>query len=84
MIKILFFASLKDVTGCSEQQLELAEGVETIADLIVRLGELLGERWVTSVANSTVLCALNQEICSIDTKISDGDEIAFFPPVTGG
>lgn len=75
-ITVRFFASLADAVGCREK---------TIA------GDQAGtaqEAWDACVEGSdvpgSVLVAVNQQYASMDSVIADGDEIAFFPPVTGG
>ncbi|MCH8176806.1 MAG: MoaD/ThiS family protein, partial [Proteobacteria bacterium] len=53
-------------------------------DLIQRLSER-GEPWASEFSgDSKFLVAINQEMCVRDTAVNDGDEVAFFPPVTGG
>jgi molybdopterin synthase sulfur carrier subunit len=77
-IRILFFASLRDAAGVGEQEVEVNTGM-SVADLWQQVSagfELLPEK---------VLCAVNQEYVDTDYRLKDGDnEIAFFPPVTGG
>ncbi len=77
-IRVLFFASLRDISGVSEQRLDVQEGT-SIASLWQQISagfELLPEK---------VLCAVNQEYVDTDYRLHDGDqEVAFFPPVTGG
>jgi len=77
-IKILFFASLRDMAGMGEQQIEVNTGI-SVAQLWQKVSagfELLPDK---------VLCAVNQEYVDTDYQLKDGDnEIAFFPPVTGG
>lgn len=75
-IKVKFFASLREWAGQSELKLE-AEGLGTVRDV---LKASTGE--VGSV--ESVLCAVNFETVSLEHAVSDGDEVAFFPPVTGG
>ncbi len=76
MIKVLFFASLREQTGQSNLSVEWQEGM-TAAQL-----------WQQTTDSSTlpdnVLVACNQEYCDSETVVNDGDEVAFFPPVTGG
>jgi len=75
-IKVLYFASLKEQLGCAEQQIESA-GINTVADV----WQLVSEgREITM----TTLNSVNQEYADLDTPVSEGDEVAFFPPVTGG
>ena len=82
MLQLRFFASLRDTLKCESESLEWHSSFCTASDvrrsLIAR-----GAPWDT-LAKSTVLIAINQEMGTDDTDIKDGDEIAFFPPVTGG
>ncbi|WP_412972588.1 molybdopterin converting factor subunit 1 [Glaciecola sp. MF2-115] len=81
MIRIRFFASLREKLGFDEIEYEYA-GEKTITDIKHKLIEQ-GEPW-TLLAEEDVLIALNQTLSSETTAVNDGDEIAFFPPVTGG
>lgn len=76
MIKVLFFASLREQTGHNSLNVEWQEGLTT------------AQLWQQTTDNSTmpdnVLVACNQEYCDREALVNDGDEIAFFPPVTGG
>jgi sulfur-carrier protein len=84
MIDILYFARLREILGETQERLSLPEGVSSIADLLEHL-RTRGEPWTTTLGeNESVLTAVNQEIARPDTPIQDGDEIAIFPPVTGG
>ena len=81
---ILYFAWVRQKLGKSEELMELPAHVGTIRELI----ELLrgrGENYREVFADPARLrAARNQEHVSFDATISDSDEIAFFPPVTGG
>lgn len=84
MIRILYFASLRETLDCAEETMEIKHP-ETIASLM----QILKSRdthWksVFSAESTPVLYAINQEMVKIDALIKDGDEVAFFPPVTGG
>lgn len=84
MLKIIYFASLRDRIGRAEEQLELPAQVATLSDLIAHLSELHGAVWSEQINSTPVLTAINHEMCERSQSIKDGDEIAFFPPVTGG
>ena len=84
MLKIIYFASLRDRIGRAEEQLELPTQVATLSDLIAHLSELHGVAWTEQINSTPVLTAVNHEMCERSQSIKDGDEIAFFPPVTGG
>ena len=77
-IQVLFFASLRDISGVADKELIVDTGM-SVAELWQQVSadfELLPEK---------VLCAVNQEYVDTDYQLQDGDqEIAFFPPVTGG
>lgn len=74
-ITVRYFASLREQVGRAEDRIEVGE-VVTVADAWQKLhGEAMPAR---------VLAAVNQEYASAKYRLTDGDEVAFFPPVTGG
>ena len=75
-IKVLYFASLKELFACSEQQID-QEGIATVSDVWEKVSE--GKDVPVKVLN-----AVNQEYAELTTPVKAGDEVAFFPPVTGG
>lgn len=84
MIRLLYFASLRDRLGLDREELELPEGVHDVAGLR-RLLRARGGEWKALFSDTeTVLSAVNQEMAQDHTPVADGDEIGFFPPVTGG
>ena len=81
MITILYFAWLRERTGLSEETLALPTQRTTVSDLI----DLLAARHVSAFQNRRLVrCAVNQEFADPSTILQAGDEVAFFPPVTGG
>ena len=82
MIKVLFFAKLRETLGCAELQWPLADEA-SIAGVRQALVEKHPE-WEAALCAPNVLTALNQEVVSVDAKVNAGDELAFYPPVTGG
>jgi len=82
MIELRYFASLRERLGRDQER--VAVGAATVAELRVRLRER-GGVWAEALADDQpLLCAVNQALARPETPISDGDEVAFFPPVTGG
>lgn len=81
MIKVLFFAQTRELVGCDS--LELANQFATVDDLRVYLSEQPG-KWSLAMEAGKLLAAVNQSIVPMTQGLCDGDEIAFFPPVTGG
>jgi sulfur-carrier protein len=83
-LHVLYFAWLRERVGTAEERIALPPGVATVGGLVAWLREQSpGHAAALSVAR-TVRCAVNQEFADPDTKIAPGDEVAFFPPVTGG
>lgn len=86
MIRVLFFASLRERLGCSELQVE-ASACKTLEALRQHLSER-GDNWRGALADPSLQMALNREVVAPESArkdtVASGDEVAFFPPVTGG
>jgi molybdopterin synthase sulfur carrier subunit len=82
-IKILYFASLREALGRGNESLDLPDDVNTVATLKHHL-VARGEAWVALMTTKNLRAAVNQQMANADTELADGDEVAFFPPVTGG
>jgi molybdopterin synthase sulfur carrier subunit len=83
MIKVLFFAKTKEVIGKDELQLSDSARFNTIDDIRLYLMEL-GDNYQSALSSQQLLVALNQTMVPASSNVRDGDEVAFFPPVTGG
>jgi sulfur-carrier protein len=82
-IRILYFAGLRETLGAGAEDLAAAPQLATVADLRAHLMRR-GEPWQALSAARNVHVAVNQRLAEPHTAIEDGDEVAFFPPVTGG
>jgi molybdopterin synthase sulfur carrier subunit len=84
MADIFYFASLAETLGMKSEQIELSAECKSVADL-VKILIARGEPFDGAFGGSTrILVAINQEMSEPTTNIANADEIAFFPPVTGG
>jgi molybdopterin synthase sulfur carrier subunit len=83
MIKVLYFASLREQLGVSTEEIRLSQPEISVAALVAELAARGGE-WQGLSTNKNVRVAVNQTLVANDTVIKSGDEVAFFPPVTGG
>jgi len=83
-IKLLYFASLREKLGKSGEEIELPAGVATVAALRSHL-RLSDDAYETVFSEKILLrAAVNQDMVQPAAAIKAGDEVAFFPPVTGG
>ena len=79
-VRLLFFATLKDIVGARQLQIDLPAG-STIADLLTRL-ESSYPRFKDY--RPVLLTAINEDYVDKNARINEGDEVAIFPPVSGG
>jgi len=79
-IRVLYFAALAEQVDCRSEELE--SDATSARELIERL-RARGEPW-RSAFDNRIQVAINQHLAGPDDSLGDGDEIAFFPPVTGG
>jgi molybdopterin synthase sulfur carrier subunit len=83
-VKILFFAGLREQLGTGSEQLELPPDVGTVAALRSHLMSR-GGAWLAALGEKRALrVAVNRDMAQATTPVKTGDEVAFFPPVTGG
>jgi molybdopterin synthase sulfur carrier subunit len=82
MINILYFASFREMLGKADEQIKLEHN--TVDELLADLAER-GENWAMALRdNHNLQIAVNHDVAHRDTELKAGDEVAFFPPVTGG
>ena len=84
MIKVLFFARVKEELDCPGLDLPWEEAVADLDSLQARLCRDGGARWLEVLNRANMIRAVNQAVVAGNTALNDGDEVAFFPPVTGG
>jgi molybdopterin synthase sulfur carrier subunit len=78
-MNILFFASLKENLKSASEKIDI-EANATVSSIKKQLIEKHGEKYFPN----NILCAVNHEMVDDSTAVTEGDEVAFFPPVTGG
>ncbi|MFQ1007078.1 molybdopterin synthase sulfur carrier subunit [Gilliamella apicola] len=81
MNKIIFFAQIRELVEIDSIILDANQ--VSILELLEQLSKR-GDKWVLAFKERVILCAVNQVLVDYDYIIQAGDEIAFFPPVTGG
>jgi molybdopterin synthase catalytic subunit len=79
-VKVLYFANFRDHVGKKEEDIEMPDGA-TVSALLTKIEELHPS---LSEGLPTAVVAVNREFAFADENINDGDEIAIFPPVSGG
>ena len=81
MLSVLFFARLRERLGCERLTVDAADDVGA---LVRRLAAERGADWASALAEDEVVVAVNQVVAGPETRLAPGDEVAFFPPTTGG
>ena len=82
-VKIVFFASLREKLGVNSVDLQISDS-SSVSSLISQLADQHSAEWLAILTAVNIRIAVNQNIISEDIGVMDGDEVAFFPPVTGG
>ena len=83
MLRVLFFASLREQLGVAEQAIDVPVPA-TVGALVTQL-RARGDTWSEVLAaGKRWRVAVNQDMATLETPLKSGDEIAIFPPVTGG
>ena len=83
-IQLVFLARLRERFGVSREVLALSPDIATVATLLDQLRERGGAFAEELAANRAFRVAVNQEVVALDHPVKAGDEVAIFPPVTGG
>jgi molybdopterin synthase sulfur carrier subunit len=83
-LTILYFAWLRERTGTAKECVRPPDGVETVGELITWLAQRSPGHASAFANRRSVRCAVNQDFADPSTHLAPGDEVAFFPPVTGG
>lgn len=81
MIKVLFFARVRELVGTDSLTLDASE-LATVEAVRQQLAAR-GDRWALALEEGKLLAAVNQTLTSFEHPVASGDEVAFFPPVTG-
>ena len=83
-IRVLYFAWLRERVGVAQEEMPLPEGVATVAALVDHLSAIDARHEAAFRDRWAVRCAVNQEFADPGSVVRPGDEVGFFPPVTGG
>lgn len=84
MLKVLFFARIREQLDCASLEVQWEEGVTSLDALQAQLAAQRGQLWADVLGQDNIIRAVNQDVVSDNCGLADGDEVAFFPPVTGG
>ncbi len=83
-MKILYFAWMRQRIGTATEELELPDGVATVGELVDWLSARGPGHAKAFERREAIRAAVNQEYVRFDHPVATSDEVAFFPPVTGG
>ena len=82
-ITVKFFSLIREAVATEQLVLEWSESLSTVEQVKAVLSER-GEAWSTALSHPNLIQAVNQRVVLPEEDLADGDELAFFPPMTGG
>lgn len=82
-VRLIYFSWVRERIGQGQEEIQLQQPT-SVADLVQQLAARSAGHAAAFTDCSRLRAALNQQYCGFDTLVHDGDELAFFPPVTGG
>ncbi len=82
-MKILYFANIRQTIGLIEEYIDIDEGytVEEVIKMLVKKNEKYKKAFLNI---DNIKCSINLNYVKLNAKVKNTDELAFFPPVTGG
>ena len=84
-LKLLFFANLREKFGFSQKEFTLSKKVRTPEEFLLIMSKQIGGEWINLFEDKKLYkVAINQDLSSWKDPIFEGDELAIFPPITGG
>ena len=83
-MKVLYFSWIKDKLGKSHEEIQVSDNIKTINDLITLLKQNNENYKDVFEDTSSIKVSINMETAGFEDSIHDNDEVAFFPPMTGG
>jgi len=83
MIKVLFFANLRDYAGVDSIELP-AEGISHVRDLLSAFDGLLPDELVENLSDESAMVSVDHKYAGWDAELHDGAEVGLLPPVSGG
>jgi molybdopterin synthase sulfur carrier subunit len=78
-IKITYYGQFRDITGLKEEEIETKDGIT-----VIELRDQVREKYPRIAAKDEVLVAVNNSFAPLETVVKKDDQVAFFPPVSGG
>ena len=84
VIHVLFFARFRETLGTAMMELPYSAELATVGAVEEELVRRGGDRWGEVFGEDNLIRAVNQVVAEANTALADGDEVAFYPPVTGG
>ena len=84
MITVRYFAAIREAVGIADETLELPAGVATVGELLSELAARHPGLAAAAEGSQPLLAAVDQSVSDLEHSLAGDEEVAFFPPMTGG